>query len=355
MPGLTFSTAPRGYVRAPADAPGFWQLGNLWRVMATGHQTGGSLCFIDQLVTPEGGGPGVHLHPSDEGLYVASGHCTFHAGGTTVSAGAGSFVFVPRFTEHAFSVDAPGTQLLNFYLPAGFELFIMGFAHPAERDELPRHGEAAMPPVRLVERLSRDFGQLAAPGYPLPGTVPPAPELMFSRPNPDAAVPPYLTSAASSPRWRHDSQRWSVLADQARTDGSFSLFEVAAPAGAGAPPHLFVRSDVFYYLLDGALDLWIGEEVRRAEAGDVAFVPRGTPHARVALGEGARFLYIVTPAGFERVLEQSSERAGEDAEALGNAPGRPVDPARAERLLHDIGLRPLAVTDPFVSQSCLVA
>ncbi len=33
MPGQTFSTRPRGYVQTPEDAPGFWQLGNLWVIL----------------------------------------------------------------------------------------------------------------------------------------------------------------------------------------------------------------------------------------------------------------------------------------------------------------------------------
>ena len=53
MPGSSIATAPRAYLRTPDDAHGFWQLGNLWRVTATGHQTGGSLSFIDQLVTDD--------------------------------------------------------------------------------------------------------------------------------------------------------------------------------------------------------------------------------------------------------------------------------------------------------------
>jgi mannose-6-phosphate isomerase-like protein (cupin superfamily) len=215
MPGRTLSTAPRGYIHTPDSAPGFWQLGNLWRLMASGHLTGNTLSFLDQLC--DGGGPSVHMHPSDEGLYVVSGHCTFHAGGANLSAGPGSLVFVPRFTEHAFSVDASDTHLLNFYLPAGFDMFVMGVAHPAERNELPRKGDVAMPPQRLVEQLSADYGQLAAGGLPVPGVSAPESETMVTRPNPDAVVQPFRATADESRRWWYDGQLWSVLADGART------------------------------------------------------------------------------------------------------------------------------------------
>ena len=74
-------TTARPYIVTPDTAPNFWQIRNLWRVMATGIQTGGSFCALDQLVTTDGGGPPTHTHTQDEGLYVVSGHCTYNAAG----------------------------------------------------------------------------------------------------------------------------------------------------------------------------------------------------------------------------------------------------------------------------------
>ena len=346
MPGRTWSTAPRGYVRAPDDVPAFWQLGYLWRLMASGHQTGNALSFIDQLVTGSGGGPASHLHPSDEGLYVASGQCTFDAGGERLCAGVGSLVVVPRFTEHAFTVDVPGTHLLNFYVPAGVELFLVLFAHPAERNELPPENGVSPPPARLVDQLSRDYGHIQGIGG-RPGVDKPTPERMVTRPNPDAVVPPYMATAAASPRWWHDGQLWSVLADQARTDGSFSMFEILAPRGTGAPPHLFVEADACYYILDGTMDMLVGHEVRAAATGDFVFVPKETPHARRTASETARLLHLRTPAGFERVLRAFGQQTDATEPPPPNWSGREVSPERVQHLLDDLGCRLVAMPDPF--------
>ena len=348
MPGPSIATAPRAYLRTPADAQGFWQLGNLWRITAIGHQTGDSLSFIDQLVTDDGGGPGVHMHNSDEGLYVVSGHCDFHAGGEALSAGPGSLVFVPRFTEHAFVVNAPGTQLLNFYVPAGIELYLMAFAHPAARNELPKKGEVPMPPPRLVEQISRDYGQLAASGFPLPVLAPPTPDQFVTRRNPDAAVPPFLSTAASSARWWHDGQLWSVLADQASTDGSLSMFDILGSRGVGSAPHWFAVSDQFYYVLDGEVDMLLGGETQVARRGDFVFVPRGTPHARRVRSDSARLLQLITPSGFERLLHLEGERTNALTPFPPTSAKTAVELDRHQRLLDQIGLRPIAMADPFV-------
>ncbi len=337
-------TTTRAYVTTPEDAPGFWQLGNLWRVMATGVQTGNSFCLLDQLVTNKGGGPCTHMHTQDEGLYVVTGHCTFNAGGEQVSAGAGSFVAVPRHTQHSFIVDAPGTQLLNFYLPAGFELFLMGIAHPAERNELPPP-DVALPPPRLVEQLSRDYGQIR--GLGLPGIDPPRDDNMATEPTPDAVALPFRSDAGTAPAYWQAGGLWTVLADGASTAESYCLFEQLLPAGPAAPPHLHEAADEVFYVLEGEIELLLGDRLQVARKGALAFIPRGTVHGFRVNGAGARMLNLYTPAGFERsVAMLGGAAATRTLPPTGWTPPN-VSEERRARLFADIGMRRLAVADPF--------
>lgn len=178
-------TTARPYVVSSNDAPTFWLLGNLWRVVATGIQTGGSFCAVDQIMSHSGGGPPAHTHTQDEAMYIISGHCSYQAGGQQISAGPGSFVVIPRHCEHSFVVDEPGTQLLNFYLPAGFEMLLMGVSVPAQKHELPPP-DVPLPPRKLVERLSSDYG--AKPVTELPFADRATPENMVTTPTPGATV-----------------------------------------------------------------------------------------------------------------------------------------------------------------------
>lgn len=107
-----------------------------------------------------------HAHPSDEGLYILEGHCTFHAGGETVQAGPGTFVSVPRLVEHSFTVDKPNSRLLNFYTPGGFEMLLMSIATPAAERKPPEPNSLPMPPRWMVEECSREFGQIGVLGLP---------------------------------------------------------------------------------------------------------------------------------------------------------------------------------------------
>ena len=102
------------YVLTNQNSPAFWLIDNLWMPLAGSFLTNGNFCLIEQVCGTGIGGPPTHSHPSDEGLYILEGHCTFNAGGETVKAGPGTLVYVPRLVEHSFTVDAPNSRLLNF-------------------------------------------------------------------------------------------------------------------------------------------------------------------------------------------------------------------------------------------------
>ena len=334
----------RAYVLRPGEAPAFWQIGNLWRAMATGVQTGNRFCLLDQVCTSDGGGPPTHTHTQDEGLYVISGRCTFHAGGQTITTGPGGFAAVPRHTPHSFTVDAPDTQLLNFYLPAGFEMILIGLAHPAERDEPPPPG-VELPPRRLVEQLSRDYGQAKVLG--LPFADPPGPDNMATTPGPDAPVPPFGASRDTAPAYWDQDILWLALATGEQTAGVYSLLEQLCPLGAGAPPHLHEGADEGFYVLDGEARFLLGDKVERAGRGSFVWIPRGTPHGFRVEGSGpARLLNLHTPAGFEQVITRFGRAAGR-REIPPTGLQSDADPERQALLFTEIGLRPLAVPDPF--------
>lgn len=338
-----FETA-RPYVVHGDEAPAFWAIGNLWRVMATGVQTDNQFCLIDQVCTDDGGGPPSHTHTQEEGLYVISGHCSFHAGGVDISAGTGTFVSVPRLTPHAFTVDAPGTQLLNFYLPAGFELLLMGLATAAERNAAPT-GKPAMPNRRLVERMSADYGEAAVLGLPFADM--PTPETMRTTPGPDAVVPPFAVTADQAPTYWHAGGRWSVLATGEQTAGTYCMFEQLMPNGPAAPPHLHADMDEVFYVLEGDATVLMGDRLVAVRQGGLVFIPRGTVHGFRVDSPVARLLNLYTHAGFER----SVALLGGVATAPGLPPAGWTPPdmpqERRETLFEEIGMRVLAVADPF--------
>ncbi len=84
-----------------------------------------------------------------------------------------------------------------------------------------------------------------------------------------------------------------------QTGGAFTLIEVTAPAGDQPPLHVHRDSDEAFYVLEGELTLWIGDEVHVLRAGDSVIAPRGVPHTLRNGDGGARSLVASTPASFE--------------------------------------------------------
>lgn len=99
--------------------------------------------------------------------------------------------------------------------------------------------------------------------------------------------------------------RFRTLLSSEEGAGRQALVEVVSEPNTGPPRHIHGKEDETFYVLSGALELWV-EGVRMTKtAGEVAFVPRGTEHAfRVVSDQPARFLTLHSPGGFDRFIAE---------------------------------------------------
>ena len=103
-----------------------------------------------------------------------------------------------------------------------------------------------------------------------------------------------------------DGVAWNVLGHRyflkAECDACF-CFETLDPPGTFVPPHVHPDQDEFIYLLEGVLDLRLGEGTTQARPGDLVRMPRGVPHAYYNNQPVAsRALFWVSPSGRLREL-----------------------------------------------------
>lgn len=96
---------------------------------ARGAETNGALTAFENVIAP-GEGPPVHVHAhEDESWYVLEGTLRFRLGTDLRAAPTGSFVFVPRGTDHAFqNIGDEPARILVMFTPAGIEHFFDRFA-----------------------------------------------------------------------------------------------------------------------------------------------------------------------------------------------------------------------------------
>lgn len=110
-----------------------------------------------------------------------------------------------------------------------------------------------------------------------------------------------MKRAASAETLVAPSIELRLLLDSTATGGALSAHRVRLGNGAeGAKPHRHTRSSEMFYVLDGTVDLLVGEDVLTATTGDLVVVPPGSPHAFAAsTGQDGELLVVITP-GIDR-------------------------------------------------------
>jgi quercetin dioxygenase-like cupin family protein len=137
-------------IRTAGESRTLGVVGDVYRILATGAETGGTYALMDALVPP-GGGPPPHVHSREvEGFFVLEGEITFFVGEAKHVATAGAHVSVPIGTPHAFKNEsASPARMLILVTPAGLEeMFIEVGAALA-----PGATETAPPSHEEIERL----------------------------------------------------------------------------------------------------------------------------------------------------------------------------------------------------------
>ena len=102
-----------------------------------------------------------------------------------------------------------------------------------------------------------------------------------------------------------------IKASTESTGGILGLVEFVHPAGFATPPHVHHAEDEAFYVLEGAMNGFCGDDEWRAEAGDFVWLPRGIPHGYAVDGDALRTLAITVPTGFERFVREAGEPAAE--------------------------------------------
>jgi quercetin dioxygenase-like cupin family protein len=79
---------------------------------------------------------------------------------------------------------------------------------------------------------------------------------------------------------------------------AFDLSVAVLHAGCEPPLHVHQREDEWFYVLEGAITAFVGEDEFALAAGDLVFLPRGVPHTYAVDTGVARLLVVNSPGGF---------------------------------------------------------
>lgn len=128
----------------------------------------------------------------------------------------------------------------------------------------------------------------------------------------DATVPYLYQPGESELRWMGKTST-HFLATGDQTGGVFSLVDEQATRGESVPLHRHRDDMESFYVLEGELTLYIGDQPGvRAAAGSFAHIPGGTVHGFRIESETARYLILTTPrhGEFYRAITLASRPGG---------------------------------------------
>ncbi len=113
------------------------------------------------------------------------------------------------------------------------------------------------------------------------------------------------------------------------TNGLFTLIEEENEPGTGIPPHVHENEDEVFKVVEGEMELTVGEKTTILKAGDLAFGPRGIPHSWKIIGDSkAKVILSVFPAGIEDMFEE-----------LGKLPPGPPDFPKVAEICGRYGIK----------------
>ena len=143
-------------------------LGDTYRILVTGKQTGNAFATIDMLIPP-GGGPPPHAHPDfEETFYVVDGEIEVKSEAGTYIAKKGSYVVVPKGgIVHGFKNKTDQiARLLCTVVPSGLEEMFLEIGQPVAAGEfLPAPHMDADTMKKLIPILEKYGQQVFPPDY----------------------------------------------------------------------------------------------------------------------------------------------------------------------------------------------
>ena len=90
------------------------------------------------------------------------------------------------------------------------------------------------------------------------------------------------------------------LAGGQQTNNMFSLMYIEVHKGNEPPAHVHQNEDESYYILEGSIRFWIGDQIIDCKPGDFIHLPKAVPHKFELQSDCVKELMWISPSGLEK-------------------------------------------------------
>ncbi|MCR8561317.1 cupin domain-containing protein [Mucilaginibacter sp. BJC16-A38] len=140
-------------------------VGDTYRILVSGKETGGAFATIDMLIPPNGG-PGPHAHADfQESFYIVDGEIEVKSEAGTYIAKKGSFVSIPKGgMVHCFKNKTDTlAHMLCTVVPAGLEEMFLEIGQPVEPNTFLPPPEMNEEAIKKLLAVAEKYGQKVYP------------------------------------------------------------------------------------------------------------------------------------------------------------------------------------------------
>ena len=166
--GTMSKTSPGVLTLGPAEGESISVVGDTYRILVSGAQTGGAFAIIDMLIPPKGG-PGPHSHAAmHESFYVIEGEVVVKTKDLTYTARQGSLVSIPEGgVVHEFKNLSHSTaHLLCTVVPAGLDAMFLEIGQPVPAETFLPPSPLSRAELTRLTAIAEKYGQkLFPPDY----------------------------------------------------------------------------------------------------------------------------------------------------------------------------------------------
>ncbi|MFJ5714503.1 cupin domain-containing protein [Neobacillus sp. NPDC093127] len=117
----------------------------------------------------------------------------------------------------------------------------------------------------------------------------------------------------------------SVLASGEDTKGRYATILTEERRGCEPPPHIHMREDETFYVLEGEITYYIADTIIQATPGTYVYAPRGISHTFKVKTETAKVLLSVYPSGFEQFIKELSVPVPQQLPPIPDGPPSPQE------------------------------
>jgi quercetin dioxygenase-like cupin family protein len=113
-------------------------------------------------------------------------------------------------------------------------------------------------------------------------------------------------------------------AEGERPAGGPTFLEFSVATGFNTGDHVHSRIEEIFYVVEGEVQIRVGDQLLRGTAGDFVLVPPGVAHGFASSGDGpAKMVLVISPGGvhekyFEELAELLAKPGAPDADAIGS-------------------------------------